>query len=898
MTHPAPTTRRLRAAIRHLALAATVAVVAPVGVAILGPMAPADARPAPVHTTHAKVRPAPAAPRDLGGHLPAGARAGAITGVRSLSGGLAVIGASWRPGALAEGDRLQVRTRQAGVWGAWEDMPVDDAEHAPDPDTAEGRAARPGTAPVVVEGEGSQVRVVTARAAAPTVDVTFVDPGTSAADASPGDVVPGSASAAAARPTIYTRKDWGADESLRKGTPQYGQVQVGIVHHTAGSNSYTPEQVPAIIRGIYDFHVNGRGWSDVGYQFFVDRFGRIWEGRAGGVDKAVLGAQAGGYNSGSFGASVMGDFTSAAVPSAVTTALTKLFAWKFTLHGIPATGRVSVNDKVFDRISGHRDANQTSCPGANLYAKLPGLRASVAARIGSRSASALRRSVDAGGTPDVLSMGSGVTSRTAGSQVLLSASPQPVRTGVRVGTGWNALRHVVLTPDLTGDGRADIVAVRPTTGALRVYRGDGHGGFAGMSERGRGWNVMTALVAAGDRTGDGRADLLAVRNDGALVLYEGDGSGWLRSGRVVATGFGAFRSVTDAGDVTGDGHRDLLAVRDATNVLELYPGRADGGIGAAVTWGTGWKGLDAVTGADLDRDGRGDLLVRQSDGRMRAYFAEANGRLTRMNTFGRGWGGLDDLTTGADWTGDGVADLVARVSATGDLRVYAGTGQRDFSPSPLPLTTGVSDADLVRVVGDVDGDGLADAVARTAGGDLIGLRGRGDGRFDRLPTRIGAGWQIFDLVEPVGDYTNDGIPDLVARTTDGALRVYAMTRGFGVAWQLPIGTDWQGARSITATGAVNADVNSDVVVLRTDGSVRLYRGTGPGALNYYSIVLTGQTDLVRILGTGDYTGDGPNDILGQAADGRLYVYPGDGKGGFRSARQPVRAPSEADRVLG
>ena len=216
----------------------------------------------------------------------------------------------------------------------------------------------------------------------------------------------------------------------------------------------------------------------------------------------------------------------------------------------------------------------------------------------------------------------------------------------------------------------------------------------------------------------------------------------------------------------------------------------------------------------------------------------------------------------------------------------------------MTLDTGVPDANLVRVVGDVDGDGLSDAVARTSSGDLIGLRGRGDGRFQALPSRIGGGWQIFDLIEPVGDYTNDGVPDLVARTTGGELRVYALTRSLTVGWQLPIGIEWQGARSITATGAVNVDINADVVVLRTDGSVRLYRGTGPGALNYYDIVLTGQTDLVRIVGTGDFTGDGPNDILGQAADGRLFLYPGDGKGGFRSSRQPVRAPSEVDRVLG
>ena len=883
---------------RHVALAAVVALVAPVAAVVVVPAATASARPTPVRTTHDQVVPRKAAPTDLGGQLPAGARAGAITAPHRVVRDLAVVGATWPAGTLREGDRLELRVREDGQWQAWREMPVDDEEHGPDPDTAEGRASRDGTLPVVVDGEESQVRVVTTRATAPAVEVTFVDPGTSDADAGVGAPVAGSASAAAARPTIHTRKEWGADETLRKGTPDYGQVQVGFVHHTVGTNTYTSAQVPGILRGIYDFHVNGRGWNDIGYQFLVDRFGRIWEGRYGGVDKAVVGAQAGGYNSGSFGASVMGDFTSASVPSAVTTALTSLFAWKFTLHGIPATGRVSVQDKVFDRISGHRDANQTSCPGARLYDKIPGLRTAVAARIGSRSPSALHRSVDPGGTNDVLARPDGTsTSRVAGDgQVLRAASPQPVRGGVRLGTGWNALRHPTLTSDLTGDGFADVVAVSPKTSALRVYAGNGRGGFSGMKERGGGWNAMARLVGSGDRTGDGKADLLTVRTDGALVLYEGDGAGWFRSSRVLATGWGGYRSVTDAGDVDGDGRRDLFTV-GATNVLELWPGVAGGGLGAPVRWGTGWQGLDQVGAADLDGDGRrGDLLVRQADGRMRSYYADEAGRPTRMNTFGSGWGGLDSLTTGVDWNGDRVPDLVARVTATGDLRLYAGTGQRDFSAAPLTVSTGVSDGDLFRVVGDVDGDGLADAVVRTTAGDLFALRGRGDGRFDRLPTRIGTGWETFDLVEAVGDYTNDGVPDLLARTWGGELRVYALTRSLTVAWSLVVGSGWQGALSVTGTGAVNGDVNADVVVLRDDGTVRVYRGTGPGALNYYDVVLTGQTDLVRIVGTGDLTGDGPNDIVGQATDGRLYVYPGDGKGGFRS-RQPLRSPQEAARVV-
>ena len=172
----------------------------------------------------------------------------------------------------------------------------------------------------------------------------------------------------------------------------------------------------------------------------------------------------------------------------------------------------------------------------------------------------------------------------------------------------------------------------------------------------------------------------------------------------------------------------------------------------------------------------------------------------------------------------------------------------------------------MRLVGDVDGDGLADAVARTATGDLIGLRGRGDGRFDRLPTRIGAGWQASSTSSSRSATTRTtGCRTSSPARTDGDVRVYAMTRAFGFAWQLPIASGWQDALSVTATGAVNGDANADVVVLRTDGTVRLYRGTGPGALNYYDVVLTGQTDLVRIVGTGDLTGDGPPTSSARAA---------------------------------
>ena len=122
------------------------------------------------------------------------------------------------------------------------------------------------------------------------------------------------AAAVTGRPAILTRADWGADESLRlhacPSGPTYSKtIKIGFVHHTVSSNDYSAAEVPAMIRAFYAYHVEGNGWCDVGYNFLVDRFGRIWEGRYGGIDKAVIGSHTGGFNNDSFGVAMIGDFS-------------------------------------------------------------------------------------------------------------------------------------------------------------------------------------------------------------------------------------------------------------------------------------------------------------------------------------------------------------------------------------------------------------------------------------------------------------------------------------------------------------------------------------------------------------------------------------------------------------
>jgi hypothetical protein len=241
------------------------------------------------------------------------------------------------------------------------------------------------------------VRVVTSRAVAPAVDVTLVDPGTSAADAAVGASAAGSASAAATRPTIYTRKDWGADESLRKGTPQYGQVQVGFVHHTVGTNSYSAAQVPAIIRGIYDFHVNGRGWNDVGYSYLVCGTGEVFQGREDDDDATDVWGAHDGFNRGSMSVSLLGYFHppySQTPTEPMMESLVRTLAWMSDLRGIDpldaslydAFGAVQTN------LYGHREVRPTDCPGDLIFARKDEIRWRVAEILSEyRRATSLRR---------------------------------------------------------------------------------------------------------------------------------------------------------------------------------------------------------------------------------------------------------------------------------------------------------------------------------------------------------------------------------------------------------------------------------------------------------------------------------------------------------------------------
>jgi hypothetical protein len=302
-----------------------------------------------------------------------------------------LVGLRWYGDAASS---LSVRVHTRRGWGAWTAVPVD-PDHGPDVGAPEPIAAGRGSDPVWA-GEADAVQYsLRGDGRIRNLRLEFVNTeGTATArDRRRGRSARAQASAvrpivpAPGVPPIITRDEWGASKCPPRVTPAYGEVKLAFVHHTVTANDYAPTDSAAIVRGICTYHRNSNGWNDIGYNFLVDKYGQVFEGRAGGIDAAVVGAQAQGYNAQSTGIANLGTFSTTGQTAAGLDALARLLSWKLSVHGVPPTGTVQVTSTggslnrypagaraTLERISGHRDGDATACPGDGLYAQLPQLR--------------------------------------------------------------------------------------------------------------------------------------------------------------------------------------------------------------------------------------------------------------------------------------------------------------------------------------------------------------------------------------------------------------------------------------------------------------------------------------------------------------------------------------------
>jgi uncharacterized protein with LGFP repeats len=194
-------------------------------------------------------------------------------------------------------------------------------------------------------------------------------------------------------PAVITRAQWGADESMKCPNTVYDDgVRAGVVHHTAGSNDYSPQDSAAIVRSIYAYHTRTLGWCDIAYNALVDKYGQVFEGRAGGMDRPVEGAHTGGFNKNTWGVAMLGNFEDVPPAPILLRTVGRLLGWRLGLDHLDPRGTVILTSDggsfthfpkgatpTLPTIFTHRDVGITECPGNAAYAAMDQIR-DIAAR--------------------------------------------------------------------------------------------------------------------------------------------------------------------------------------------------------------------------------------------------------------------------------------------------------------------------------------------------------------------------------------------------------------------------------------------------------------------------------------------------------------------------------------
>src|SRR4051812_29097717 len=408
--------------------------------------------------------------------------------------------------------------------------------------------------------------------------------------------VPTRALSQAGTPAIVTRAAWGANEEIVRARPSVAAaVRLAVIHHTAGTNTYTRAQAAAIVRGIEVYHVQGNGWNDIGYNFLVDRFGTVYEGRGGGVERNVIGAHAEGFNTGTSGIALLGNYTSAVPTAAQQSALAGLLAWRLDIAHVDPRSTVVYTSggnakfragKVVTlrAISGHRDTGPSECPGGRAYALLPGVAKRVALiglpklysptvlgslggpiRFQARLSSSLAWTVtvvDRLGKPVAKGSGRGTLvdwtwaspARKSGYSWTISAP------GIRVGTGTIG---VVVAPPTAPTGTFSLTNLVANPSVI-TPNADGSGDTTTVS-----FTLGTAAQVYAQVVDAGGAPLLTLLNEtrpagasslpwGAHVLPDG-------RYRVVVTARAGGKTTTKAADVVVD--RTLAGLQSSLPVL-------------------------------------------------------------------------------------------------------------------------------------------------------------------------------------------------------------------------------------------------------------------------------------------------------------------------------------------
>ncbi|WP_404829307.1 FG-GAP-like repeat-containing protein [Streptomyces albicerus] len=494
--------------------------------------------------------------------------------------------------------------------------------------------------------------------ASPTASTTESSSPSASASPTP-DPVPSPPPSTVTQPPVISRAQWGADESTVQDPPEYiDKVSAVFVHHTVGTNDYSCAESPALARGIMAYHVQGKEWNDLGYNFLVDKCGRIFEGRAGGIDLPVRGAHTYGFNGDSAGIAVLGDFegapataTTPAKPAGKPTRATlesvaRVAAWKLGQYGGNPSGQVTLTagadtgvykageQATLNTISGHRDGFATECPGKNLYSKLseirryassPGKNSAIPTADFNRdgitdlAAGVPKASSDVG---NVVIVPGGLNGPVSASKVKLTQSSAGVPGVSEKGDLWGA---ATAWGDINGDGHADLAIGAPgeddgsghaDRGAVTILYGPKFDTGADTMALGDDYEAsgakFGATVAVGDFNADGKADVFtaATGTGGNWAARFNDGHE-VAGDLTTASGALAYADAT-TGDFNRDGYADVaLNYRDASGIGKVTWFKGSRSLGLSKVSTLSVKGGRSIAAGDVNGNGYDDIVIGQ-----------------------------------------------------------------------------------------------------------------------------------------------------------------------------------------------------------------------------------------------------------------------------------------------
>lgn len=648
---------------------------------------------------------------------------------------------------------------------------------------------------------------------------------------------------------ITTRKGWGANEANMTNPGSAIKVKGMVIHHTAGSNNYTKEQVAGQIRGIYNYHAVTLDWGDIGYNLLVDKYGGVWEGRAGGITRATKGMHAYGANSETLGISVLGDYSYSAPPAVAIDSLSKAVAWKLRLHGITnIRGNISIPGnnlagRTVPIISGHRDVGGTACPGQAFYDRLPEVRNKIESYI--KAATKPTPTPNPTPQPSTFDPGNVITDAVfyngaAMSEAQIKDFIQKQGANCKPGSGTTCLKDTKFaTTNLTTDrgackpltltgNQAPWTIISKTASACGL---NPQVILATLQKESSGVTQPKTQAqwakAMGSGCPTGQSCDASQAGFAKQVYYGADKLASYRINPTWETYMVAFRqgkSITIPHNPDAKcGSVDVKLKNDATASLYMYtpyigastvsgcttvgaksfsdimkrwfPGESSNPpspskMGERKRIGTGWS-KNVVYPGDLDGNGSPDMMLVGSDGNMWLYPGMPGEKFNSRKFIGSNWNTMDWIGAGIDLNGDGKADLVARNKDTGELFLYPGNGRGSFQARQR-IGTYWQNFSQIALTQTATGP----AIYAIRGDYLYYYEGNKRGGFKGYRS-LGSGWSVMNALVPVGDWTGDGIPDTLVRDKNGLLFLYEGTKA-GVPGKREItGNSWN---SMVAVG--------------------------------------------------------------------------------------------------